>query len=73
MQYRWPVSDCSCHDGAVRTSATLMTEPHAAFAHHSILRVRIRCWVSLRYTCLSDGRTVHELWSNSDAIPLACE
>ena len=30
MQYRWPVSDCSCHDGAVRTSATLMTQPRAS-------------------------------------------
>ena len=41
MQYRWPVSDRSCHDGAVRTSATLMTRPHAVFARPGILGVRI--------------------------------
>ena len=56
MQYRWPVSDCSCHNGAVRTSATLMTQPHAVFAQHSIVGVRIRCWVRPRYTRLSVAR-----------------
>ena len=41
MQYHCPVSDSSWQDGAVRSSAALMTQPHAAFAHHSILGVRI--------------------------------
>ena len=69
MQYRWPVSDCSRHDGAVRSSATLMTQPHAAFAHHSIDWSRIRCWVSLRYTRLSVARcmqAVEQLRCNTD-------
>ena len=57
MQYRAPVSDHSCHDGAVRPSATLMTRPHAGFAHHSILGVRIRCFACRRYSPV--GRTVH--------------
>ena len=68
MQYRWPVSDCSCHDGAVRTSATLMTRPHAAFAHHSILRVRIRCYVWLRHTPV--GRTCSTAHASRGATPM---
>ena len=55
MQYRWPVSDCSCHDGAVRTSATLMTRPHAAFAQPGIVGVRIGCCGGSG-TCLSYAR-----------------
>ena len=50
MQYRSPVRSHGCNDGAVRTSATLMTRPHAAFAHHGILGLRIRRRGSLRFS-----------------------
>ena len=47
MQYRLPVSDRRCPDGAVHASATLTTRPHAAFAHHSILG----CELAAVYAC----------------------
>ena len=72
MQYRWRVSDCSCHEGAVRSSATLMTWPHAAFTQAGIVRLRIRSWVSLLsgasyniYVCM---RAVEQLRCNTAGL-----